>query len=240
MDWEDIRGSCAWYDLFMKYQDVGRSPRRGFYTNFLGAITRVAYIEWLLGWDGRVEEDPLSARKEVGSAAEWAGMLIAVEAAPVAIEAAPKTFTAVELGAGFGPWLVNSGLAARRKGIQSVRLIGIEGDQTHCRWMEDNLIENGFEQSEFIALHGVVGTRSGFAAFPVVNEPNADWGARPNFFSTEADCDALVEHSNSEVDYRGRVFCWAKVRTYSVEDCTSSRPSLPSGFHGSGHPRLRR
>src|SRR5579863_2110322 len=60
------------------------------------------------------------------------------------IDNAKNTFTMVELGAGYGRWLVSAGvLANRMRKDLHLRLIGVEAENGHFQMMRQHFIDNG-------------------------------------------------------------------------------------------------
>jgi FkbM family methyltransferase len=100
-----------------------------------------------------------------------------------AVDEAEDRFTMIELGAGWGPWLIACALAAKDKGIRKIDLIGIEGDRTHCEFLHEHFVNNGFDPAEHRLLHAVIGAQSGAALFPIVDNPEDVWGSEPQFFT---------------------------------------------------------
>ncbi|HQU42516.1 MAG TPA: hypothetical protein PK867_06870 [Pirellulales bacterium] len=141
-------------------------PEPCYVIDFLGTRTRAEYVRGLHG--GTVEAYPLPANFHA-TALEWAGALAAVH------EAADE-LCVVELGAGWAPWLVATARAARLRGINHVRLTGVEGSKKHCEYMSSHFRDNGLDPAEHTLLHGVVGPRDGTAEFPVLADPSLDWG----------------------------------------------------------------
>ena len=88
-------------------------------TDFLGIGTRVAYIDSIAHLAGIVEEPPIPANFHA-SQLEWAGTLRS------ALQTERK-FIAIELGAGWCPWLLAGAVAARRCGAKRLVLCGVEG-----------------------------------------------------------------------------------------------------------------
>src|SRR5262245_39047537 len=156
---------------FPRYQGPG-AP--GFILDFLGTRTRTSYISSLPEHDGVVEDYPLNVGNFHGTTREWAGALRAVLDAH-------SDFVAVELGAGWGPWLVATATAARMQGITQVRLVGVEGCKEHHDFMLSHFADNGLDPDEHALLHGVVGVADGVAEFPLLPDPSADWGANAIF-----------------------------------------------------------
>jgi len=59
------------------------------------------------------------------------------------IENVGSTYTMFELGAGWGPWMSIAGTAAKRKGISTINLIGVEGEHNKMSFIKKHLTENG-------------------------------------------------------------------------------------------------
>lgn len=86
--------------LFDKYSVPDAQPRPGFYTDFSGVRTRLSYF----GIDSHPAEQQIGAVPFPDDALH--AEAIEYLAAIVALEQAQESFTVVELGAGYGPWLV--------------------------------------------------------------------------------------------------------------------------------------
>lgn len=122
---------------FEPYHDRTVQPTPGFYTDFSGVRTRLSYFPPLPGkLDQLVGDIPFP---NDGVHAEAIEYLSAIKA----VNAADKTFTAVELGAGYGPWLAFSGKAAQRKGITRIKLIAVEADSDRRALMKGHFEDNG-------------------------------------------------------------------------------------------------
>ncbi len=143
-------------------------------TNFLGTrIPAKIHPEILTPMMGGVEGPPNPGNWHA-DIAEWAAALRAVDLAQ-------DTFRIVELGCGWGCWLVNTGVAARTRGL-SVDLIGIEGDSNHLDNAEETLAMNGFAPDAFQLHHGVAGPKRGQALFPNAAAGTAGWGGEAIFY----------------------------------------------------------
>lgn len=136
--------------------------------SFVGARTRVDVMATLRGAGGVVEGLPLPCNFH-GDIHEWLGLLRAVRGAH-------ESFVAVELGAGWGPWLVAGALAARRRGIERISLSAVEGDAGKLPMIEQHFRDNGIDPAEHRIMHGVVAARDGRARFPEPVDASADWG----------------------------------------------------------------
>src|SRR3954447_10429695 len=115
----------------------------GFVIDFLGTRTRTAYISTLPP-EGHVEGYPLPGNFHA-TGLEWAGVLRAV------LDAGPEV-VAVELGAGWGPWLVAVAAAARVRGIRAVRLVGVEGSRHHVEYLRTHFADNGLDPAAHTIL----------------------------------------------------------------------------------------
>ncbi len=150
---------------FEPYRGLG-TP--GFITDFLGVKTRVEFVRGLAPWDGRVEEIPVPGNFHAPTF-EWAGVLRAV------LDATDR-FVAVELGAGWGPWLVAAATAVGRRGITDVRLVGVEAAATHYEFLRQHFVDNGLDPNRHRLLHGAATAEDGFVEFPDLSEAS-DYGS---------------------------------------------------------------
>lgn len=153
------------------------SPRPGYLVNFLGVLIDPRYFpEILQDRAGTVEGAPIPANWHA-DIAEWGAALRAVDLAR-------DSFTVIELGCGWGCWLNNTGVAARRAGLD-VHLIGVEGDEGHLGFAREACAANGFAAEQLELHHGIATATSGFALFPRQERAGVQWGLEPVFGATE-------------------------------------------------------
>jgi FkbM family methyltransferase len=95
-----------------------------------------------------------------------------------AVLAAEERFTMVELGAGYGPWLVAASRAVSRRGGGVSRLVGVEMDAQHVRWMEQHFRNNGLDPAAHRLVHGAVSDRDGEAGYLPEPESRLRYGQR--------------------------------------------------------------
>lgn len=146
-------------------------------TNFMGVkVPPKVFPSYLEERKGTVEAIPIPANWHA-DIAEWGACLRAVELAR-------DTFTVVELGCGWGCWMNNTGVAARRLGLK-VHLIGVEGDEGHIAFAQETFADNGFTPDQITLKRGIAATARGVALFPR-RASDADWGSEPVFGATEA------------------------------------------------------
>jgi FkbM family methyltransferase len=171
--------------IFAQFANPDVQPEPGFLTDFLGSRIRVSSLwEHARTLDGQLVGLPIPGDFHAETV-EWIGLLKAVSTAT-------DKYVAMELGAGFGPWVVAGGIAARRRGINNIHLCAVEGDADHFQYLRQHFIDNGFRPAEHTLIEAAVGTAAGVAQWPVLNGSAAEeWGLRP---------------MHSERDYIGRRF----------------------------------
>lgn len=163
---EDVDFLASWE---LKHQQ----PTPGFVTDFIGQKTRISSM-WkeCAPLDNVVLGLPVPGDYRSG-AGEWIGTLRAVAAAK------GDQFSAMELGAGNGPWITASGKAAELRGIKKIYLLGVEGDPNRFATMEQHIKDNGLDKYSVKLIQGAVGVENGMARWPVLPDPNNQSGARP-------------------------------------------------------------
>lgn len=91
---------------------------------------------------------------------------------------AKGAYRMAEFGAGWGTWAVRAAAAAgQRPEVHKVSLLAVEADRTHYRWMRQHFARNGLNPNGHDLLHGAVAAMRGEIRFPVVAEPDQDYGA---------------------------------------------------------------
>jgi hypothetical protein len=178
-------------EIIRRHAAPSLTPRPGFLTNFLGVVIDPKFFPSILDdRAGTVEGIPIPANWHA-DIAEWGAALRAVDLAR-------GTFIVVELGCGWGCWLNNTGIAARRTGLRT-HLIGVEGDRGHVGFAEEATVANGFASSERTLHHGIAAAASGVALFPRQDRAGVKWGLEPIFGATEAQREAAVASGDYEV-----------------------------------------
>lgn len=169
----------------------------GFFTNFLGVKTRLNYLPNLQQFDGAVLDYPSRDGRGIAyDTAEW-------EATLRSVVAATDRIVVIELGAGWGPWLVTGAVAARRRGIADIQLAGVEGSEDHFGYLLQHLADNGIDPACHYLFRGVIGTQDGFAYFPKLRNPQQDWGVQAVM---TVDAPPGAGTKEKFVDYRGVAF----------------------------------
>jgi FkbM family methyltransferase len=140
--------------------------------DYLGSSTRVSYRR---GWDRHAFAEGRSitpSRPPVNEHyLDWIALLSAV------VRGA-GVFRMAEFGAGWAPWLARAALACRqRPQITDIELLAIEADAVHFGWTLEHLASNGVDLAKVQALLGAVAAEPGLLRFPVIADPDVDYGA---------------------------------------------------------------
>jgi len=109
---------------------------------------------------------------------EWIGTLRSV------LDAG-GTFVGIELGAGWAPWLVICHGAAQVKGIDDVRLTGVEASEEHFAFMQRHFRANGLDPADFALHRAIVAAEDSVALFPKLHVAAEDYGANAVFAPDE-------------------------------------------------------
>ncbi|MED5621706.1 FkbM family methyltransferase [Ideonella sp. BN130291] len=177
--------------LMWKYAVSGLQPRPGLIVNFLGVVIDPKFLPLILrGMAGEVQPVPMPSNWHA-DIAEWGAVLRAVDLAG-------DTFVVAELGCGWGCWLNNACVPAKRAGKQ-VFGIGVEGDPGHVEFAKEACALNGLLPSE-IAVHHAIAGKDGWALFPRQEHAGHSWGLQAVFDATpEQRAEALRRKTHQEL-----------------------------------------
>jgi len=140
-------------------------------TDFLGGRTRTSSLwDQVRHLDGQVMGLPIPA--DFFETVEWIGLLKSVLTAR-------GSYVAMELGAGYGPWIVAGANAARLRAIKDIRLCGVEADPGRFDLMRQHLMDNGLDPNRHSLHRAGVGVNAGHARWPRIFDPANAAGARP-------------------------------------------------------------
>lgn len=157
--------------LLERFRVADRAPAPGFIVDFLGVHTRVTSLaNTQRAWEGVIGL-PVPGDYHA-EAIEYVGLLKSVIRAR-------DVFVALELGAGWGPWLVGGAKAADACGLADVRLHGVEADPAHFSFMQQHFRDNGLHPDAHRLDQAAVGVERGRARWPKIADPANDWGSRP-------------------------------------------------------------
>ena len=158
--------------IIRAHENSQRTAKAGHLVNFLGVALNIGFVPLLSDHGGLVEGLPIPAN--------WHAEMAEFAAALRAVDLAKGRFTMIELGCGWGCWMNNTGVAARRRGLD-VHLIGVEGDEGHIGFAQEALRTNGIDETDYTLWRGIAGAKSGSALFPKQDLSGEDWGLEPKF-----------------------------------------------------------
>lgn len=124
--------------------------------NFLGVLTRESFANWT-SKDSAVHWWPDYPQFN-DEYFEWIDVLESVASAS-------ECFTMVELGAGWGRWLVNAAVAARKAGNLKLELVGVEAEPRHFEFMKTHFRDNGLDPRGARLVRAAVAAQDGHLWF---------------------------------------------------------------------------
>jgi len=89
-----------------------------------------------------------------------------------------NSFTMVELGAGYGTWLLRAHHSFRQLSDSPISLVGVEGDVHHYQWMREHFTNNGLDPAGHHLLLACVSDTEGMTAFMDSDNPDAEYGLK--------------------------------------------------------------
>ncbi|WP_320196211.1 hypothetical protein RMR10_004720 [Agrobacterium rosae] len=172
------------------------------YVNWLGLKTDANMFNNVANLKGKVMPDlPSGGDGVYGGYYEYASFLTAVKD-----RADHNRFAAVELGAGWGPWISGAGVVCLREGVRDITLIGVEADKGKCQMMSDHLARNGLAEDDGVksrVIHGAAWKEDTTLQFPVIDSVR--------------DHGAAATDKSDRVDYRGFSSDFVSVPAFSIE-----------------------
>ncbi|KAA1184431.1 hypothetical protein FP026_03325 [Rhizobium tropici] len=193
--------------IFDEFTNHNRKSQPGFIVDFMGVRTRVSSLyDQVQHLSGAVQGAPVPGDYHAETT-EWLGLVKTVRSAS-------GRYTAMEWGAGWGPWIIAGGVAARNKGISDIKLYGVEADPVHFETMVQHYRDNGFEPEPTLVYLAAVGPEPGRAQWPKHPDPRNDWGTRP-----------IREGDVADDDYNaGRINDFMNVEILAGADLLSKEP----------------
>jgi FkbM family methyltransferase len=150
------------FDAFEPWHGI---PPDGLTSNFVGQFTDPKFFNMPTRTDLRPIGPGLPMANE--AIFEWMALLHSVLGAD-------QTFTMVELGAGFGRWLIAGVCAARRKRPElKPCLIAVEAEPTHFAWLHEHFRANGVDPRDHTLIYAAVNA-TGESVYFTVGHP-AEW-----------------------------------------------------------------
>lgn len=140
--------------------------------DFLGGAINASYKH---SWGKNVLPKGEKIRPGYPGLSEWT---IDWTASLIAAVTADQQFRVVELGAGYGQWMVTAILAYRSIKQGPVHGMAVEADSAHYEWLIEHTRRNlgHLKDVELDLIHGAAGL-DGDVSFPVIPDPSKDYGA---------------------------------------------------------------
>ena len=163
------------HPIFGRFERFKGFVPPGCHMDFLGVMTRNAFVEGLMAAVGERFPDPGYFETDYPQPAEeyfeWVDLLESVSGAR-------NQFTMVDLGAGFGRWLVKGAAAVRQcHGDLPIKLIGVEAEPTHFEWLKQHFNDNGLDPAQHELIEAAVDGQERTVRF-YVGKPDEWWGQR--------------------------------------------------------------
>jgi FkbM family methyltransferase len=161
------------HPVFSHFQPFQGMVAAHYGADFLGTKIRHEFVAelytrpetslWQMGYPP-VNEDYL----------EWIDLLESV------VEAR-DLYTMVELGAGFGRWVVRAAFAVKQYNNRlPCRLVAVEAEPVTFRWMALHFEDNGVDASDHRLIHAASSDKSGEAPFYIGGPRGGAWDLPPN------------------------------------------------------------
>jgi FkbM family methyltransferase len=200
------------HKVFSRFQLFrGECPEGYQIDNFLGAKTRCEFRVESKRTATRVVQTPYPAFSE--EYLEWIDILESVVSAR-------KSYTMIELGAGFGRWAVNAALAVRQYNEKLPhRLIAVEAEPAHFEWMRLHFSDNNLDPSKHSLIHAAVSDTPGEVSFYVGSEPG---DCKPNGWYGQS----LIQPYEVVAQVEEKPYCGFEVRRHGSGFASISVPAV--------------
>lgn len=187
-------GEAAHAEIFSAFKPVSSVGTGNHVHDFIGALTRVVYKRAWANYaiPAGTEITPgLPPKNE-----HYFDWIVILEA----VSRSRGTFRMAELGAGWAPWIVRAALATRQMPeVDQLELLAIEADPTHFGWILEHFQDNGLDPGRFHLLHGAASGRSESLRFPVIGDPDVDYGASLNKAKSNIDTIQVQGYTVEEI-----------------------------------------
>jgi len=150
------------HPLFRQYTCWSGDAPAGFAANFLGVKTRENYTTAVTrGPSSRPSRPSYLTTTYPDFSEEYFEWIDILES----VANANKRFVMIELGAGYGRWLVNAATALRKTRRLVPYLIGVEAEPSHFEMMKQHLRDNDLDPDQHLLIQAVVAPHDGTVRF---------------------------------------------------------------------------
>jgi FkbM family methyltransferase len=144
------------HPIFKRFRPCTDRGNGSFWTDWLGVRVRRSFHSHYDGSNGVGYLRP-DIQPPASEYFEWIALLCAVTAADV-------PFVMVDLGSGWGRWLLRAARACRQLD-NDFRLVGVEPEPRHFDWMQTTFRDNDIDSDRHHLIQAAVGANSGEAPF---------------------------------------------------------------------------
>ena len=137
----------------------------GFDVDFLGVKTRIKFTSNMVP-DREVKREPYFFKASLPPVSEEYFELIDILEA---VKTARREFTMIELGAGYGRWIVRAVAALQQLNPMPYRLVAVEPEPTHFKWLIQHLRDNNINPAEHELIRAAVNSTGERVRFYVGN-----------------------------------------------------------------------
>jgi FkbM family methyltransferase len=144
----------------------------GYGLDLLGTKVRYQFVAGLTTYRAgrKLTPDPLFDEEYF----EWIDVLESVVAAQ-------GSYTMIELGAGYGRWVIRAAYAMKRRHPRMpYRLIAVEAEPVVYQWLRQHFTNNGIDPSQHTLLHGAVCETPGDVLFYIGGPRGGVFDRQPN------------------------------------------------------------
>jgi len=113
-----------------------------------------------------------------------------------AVLAAKGRFVMIELGAGYGRWLLSAVGVLRHLNPIDYRLIAVEAEPTHFKWLKEHMLANEVKPENCELINAAIGGKSGLVQFYIGN-PSGWYGQAIDVNAKQRDRLSLLEKLRS-------------------------------------------
>lgn len=156
----------ALHPIFSKFKPWEGMVPAGFIPGFMGAIVSDDFYEGVHNPNDRFVRTGYPPADE--ELFEHISLLKAIDTA------ADGRFTMLELGAGYGRWLITAAKAAEQRGL-ACYLVGVEAEPSHYKMMIEHFSNNGLEPNDHYLVDAAITDHDGEVTF-AIGSPRASWG----------------------------------------------------------------
>ena len=171
----------------------------GFTADFLGVRTRASYVEGMVpgGIDAAHERHVRPPRPVFDEEYfEWVDVIDSVREAR-------DRFVMIELGAGYGRWSVRAAAALRLLNPLPFRLVAVEAEPQHFRWLREHFRDNGIDPTKHDLIEAAVNASGEPVKFYVGN-PSGWYGQAIAADSAPHRLRRLLRRARTALGWRGR------------------------------------